>query len=415
MRLLLLYPRLPYPPDKGDKIRTCHQFEYLSNRHEVWCACFIDDRSDWAHVDRCARRCRKFEAFGLVRGVALGGGALSLARGRSLTEGYLRDGRMMGVVREWSRHAEFEAVLCFGSGMGVYALGADAKRRCVDLCDLDSAKWADYAARRPPPGKWLYELEARRVGLLERELIERFDATILITGSEANGTSRAANSSRIHIVGNGVDSVFAGACGVPAREPVLAFVGAMDYWPNQDAVSWFAETVWAELRRRVPKAEWVIVGRNPPRRVRRLSGLPGVSVTGRVPEVVSYLRGTRVVVAPMRVGRGIQNKVLEGMACQRPVVATSVAARGIAERSLSGLTIADSPGKTVDRLETLLSKPGCAEEEGTAARRWVEAHFRWGDKLAELEQILQASSYGDDYLTLSAAQVKEPVPAEVPA
>jgi len=388
MRLLLLYPRLPYPPDKGDKIRTYHQFSFLSQRHEVWCACFVDDLADWQHVGDCARRCEQFEAVPLPHWASLGQGLVSLVRGRSLCQGYLHSRRMKQIVAAWSRQTDFDAVLCFGSGMGPYGLRARAGRRCLDLCDLDSLKWRQYARRRLGPAAWLFALEGRRVAKLERALAAEFDALTLITGPEAERLRSRTEVMKIHVVGNGVDTAEQAGCGPPARQPLIAFVGAMDYWPNADAVCWFADRVWPELRRCVPGVEWMIVGRNPGRRVRGLAGRPGVVVTGRVPEVISYLRGARVVIAPLRVAPGLQNKVLEGMACGRPVVASPAAARGIAEESLPGLTVAGSPDDMLVALEMLLTDYEQAEQEGRAARAWVGENFRWADRLEELERII---------------------------
>ncbi|UCG32829.1 MAG: TIGR03087 family PEP-CTERM/XrtA system glycosyltransferase [Phycisphaerales bacterium] len=388
MRLLLIYPRMPYPPERGDKIRTSHQFAFLAERHEVWCACFVDDLADWAHVGDCARMCAQFEPVPLSPWWSAAKGLVNLLRSRSVSEGYLESTRMKGVVDHWSRRTDFDAVLCFGAGMGPYGLRARARRRCLDLCDLDSLKWRDYARRRHAPARWLYAWEHRRVAELEMAQVDQFDAVTLITRHEASGLRARLDKANIHVVGNGVETAQQAGCGVPAREPVIAFVGAMDYWPNEDAVCWFADSVWPALQRRVPEAEWIIVGRNPRRRVSRLGDRPGIMVTGRVPDVVSYLRGARVVIAPLRVARGLQNKVLEGMACGRPVVASRDAARGIAEESLPGLAVADTREEWISTLEQLLVVDSYAEQEGLAAQAWVRENFSWPEQLERMERIL---------------------------
>jgi sugar transferase (PEP-CTERM/EpsH1 system associated) len=388
MRLLLLYPRMPYPPDKGDKIRTFHQFAFLAERHEVWCACFVDDLADWAHVGDCARTCAQFEPVPLSPRWSAARGLVSLLHGRSVSERYLDSAGMKRVVDHWSRQTCFDAVLCFGAGMGPYGLRARAKRRCLDVCDLDSLKWRDYAERRRAPARWLYALESRRVTELEQAQAERFDAVTLISKHEAAVLRDRLVRVNIHVVGNGVETEQQAGCGAPAREPVIAFVGAMDYWPNVDAVCWFADQVWPALRHRVPEVEWIIVGRNPRRRVRRLGTRPNIVVTGRVPDVVSYLRGARVVIAPLQVARGVQNKVLEGMACGRPVVASRQAAAGIAEESLPGLTVADTREEWISALEQLLIVDSYVEQEGLAARAWVRENFSWPERLEHMERIV---------------------------
>ena len=396
MRLLLLYPRLPYPPHKGDKIRTYHQFTYLTERHEVWCACFVDDRADWQHVQRCVHRCRGFAAIRLSSIAGLASGAVSMCAGRSVTEGFYQDRRMGDLVASWSADGKFDGVLCFGSGMAGYGLQARAGQRTLDLCDVDSAKWGDLAARRAGPGRWLYSREAERLARLECELAGEYDSVVLISEEERALLRNQAPHATTHVVGNGVDSCQGEVCGPPACDPVIAFVGAMDYWPNQDAVLRFANEVWPLLRERVPDAEWIIVGRNPSRRVCRLGDRAGITVTGSVPEVHSYLRGARVVIAPLRAARGVQNKVLEGMACGRPVVATSHAATGISAKGAPGLEVVDSPRDMVAALESLLTEPGRAEQAGAAARVWVAEHFDWNDRLARLDRILTGETEDGD-------------------
>jgi len=303
---------------------------------------------------------------------------------------------MDDLVASWCGDREFDGVLCFGSGMARYGLQARAGRRTLDLCDVDSAKWSDLAARRMGPSRWLYSREAERLGRHECKLAEEYDSVVLISEEERALFRNLAPHAATHVVGNGVDACQGEACGPPACDPVMAFVGAMDYWPNQDAVLWFAEDVWPLLRQRVPDAEWIIVGRNPSRRVCRLANRAGITVTGSVPEVHSYLRGARVVIAPLRAARGVQNKVLEGMACGRPVVATSHAATGISAHGAPGLEVVDTPGEMVAALEALLTEPGRAEQAGAAARAWVAEHFDWDDRLARLDRILTGETEDGD-------------------
>ena len=388
MRLMLLYPRLPYPPNKGDKIRTYHQLSYLASRHEVWCTCLVDDVRDWAWAPEVQRLCHRFVAYGLDCWTARWRGLAAAARGRSLTEGILDDGRVRALVDRWCDQAYFDAVVCFGSGMGPYGRLVPAGRRVLDLCDLDSLKWADYAQRRTRVLRPLFGAESQRVAELEQRLLDEFDAVTLVTEQERRASPAFAGHPKVHVVGNGVDHGALSACGEPAAEPVVTFVGALDYWPNVEGVCWFASEVWPRVRRSVPRAEWVIVGRRPGHKVLRLGRLDGVQVEGEVPEVVSYLRGSRVVVAPLLTGRGIQNKVLEGMAAGRPVVATRQAAEGITNESIAGLRVAATAEELAAALIEYLSLDVMARSSGAEGQRFVRAHYSWAARMEQFERVV---------------------------
>ncbi|UCG16785.1 MAG: hypothetical protein JSV19_01870, partial [Phycisphaerales bacterium] len=280
MNILHLAHRLPYPPNKGDKVRSYHQIAHLARNHAVWCACFVDDPADLVHVDRLRSLCREVAAIRLFKPVAALGGLWNLTTGGTFTEGFYQHLHMLRTLQRWNRTVDFDAVLVFSSGMAPYARYVDAPRKIVDFCDLDSQKWSAYARRGAGPRAPLFRLEARRLARHELEWLDAFDAAVVITDAEAADLIHSPLRHKVHTVSNGVDPPAGCDRIAPPDQPVVGFVGAMDYPPNVDAVRWFAETTWPLIIRRVPGARFEIVGRYPTRPVRELSRIEGVEVIG---------------------------------------------------------------------------------------------------------------------------------------
>lgn len=356
----------------------------------------------------------------MVRGLA------GLLRGGTMTESFYASPGMQDVLREWCESTRFDAVVAFSSSMAPYALAVPTNRRVLDLCDLDSQKWMDYAAASHGPARWFYRTEGRRLALQERSWIDILDATLLITVAEAELLDGVVRPERIHIVGNGVNlpdvgqvcfhpriampdersdefgttaSPWVSPAGkrcqmIPAevscssRRPTVGFVGAMDYRPNVDAVCWFVSKCWKRIRRDSPDALFRIVGRLPVRRVRKLSSVPGVEVVGSVESAMAQVQMFDVSVAPMRIARGLQNKVLEAMACRKPVVLTSGAATGIGAKDGEEYLIADRPDEIVRLVTRLLGDPAERERIGQAARRFVAVHHSWEESLRKFELVV---------------------------
>ena len=246
------------------------------------CACFVDDPADLVHVDAASRNCEALVALPLRPSWRALRGLWGLLRGETITEAYYRTSAMEATLKRWCASVSFDAVVAFSSSMAQYAMQVPAGRRVLDLCDLDSRKWLDYARSSSIPGAWIYRREGERLARKERDWIEAFDATLLITAEEAAGLEPTPEPGRIHIVGNGVPLPRLTETRQDST-PVVGFVGMMDYRPNIDAVCWFTRECWPAIRAVCPQAIFRIVGRNPTRAVRGLGLLPGVEVTGSVP------------------------------------------------------------------------------------------------------------------------------------
>ena len=392
--LLYLVHRLPYPPNKGDKLRSYHLLKHLVQRHRIYLGTFVDDPDDWQHLDVLRGLCAEVFALPLnsrLRRVASLGG---LATGQALTLRYYQSQRMQQWVARTVAAQPMAASLVFSSSMAPYAERHPELPMLLDLVDVDSAKWSAYADQHRGPLAWLYRREGRALLAYERSAVARSSQSFLVTDKEvALFQSLAPEVGRqVETSCNGVDAeYFAPDAGRPnpfsIDELPLVFTGAMDYWPNADAVCWFVDAVLPQVRQRWPSARLHIVGRNPTPAVRALAS-EAVSVTGTVPDVRPYLQHAAVVVAPLRLARGVQNKVLEAMAMARPVVAATTCVQAIDAQPDRDILAAETAHEHAVKIEQLLAQPGRGQAIGLAARECVLQHYSWPARLAGLDRCL---------------------------
>jgi sugar transferase (PEP-CTERM/EpsH1 system associated) len=393
--ILFLAHRIPYPPHKGDKIRSWHFLRGLSKRFTVHLGTFVDDQDDWQHVGTLREICGEVCVRPLVPRMARLRSLAGLARGRALTIDYYRDEHLSAWVRDLARKRPLAGVFVYSSSMAQYAAQLTfpaSVPRILDLCDVDSDKWRQYASGRTGPLRWLYAREGRLLEIAERHYAGQFDWTLVIADVEAELMRRIAPeaSDRIRVLPNGVDTEYFNPervwpCPFPAGSRPVVFTGAMDYHPNVDGVKWCAAEVLPRVRAQVPEASFWIVGSNPADEVRALGRSGDVTVTGRVPDVRPYLAHAAVVVAPLRIARGVQNKVLEAMAMARPVVSTPQAAQGLGA-STAALTIESDPQAFADGVVKILTRP--AQRAVTEARRLAKDHFCWDTNVRLLADLL---------------------------
>jgi sugar transferase (PEP-CTERM/EpsH1 system associated) len=397
--ILFLAHRLPYPPDRGDKIRAWNFLSHLTARHPVHLGCFVDDPRDFEHLDAMRERCAGAYFARLNRrtaGLRCVGGVL---RGVPLTVPYYRDRGLQAWVDEVLRRAAPKTAFVYSSAMAQYVMDADAGparpvRRVMDFVDVDSDKWRQLATMSPWPRSWVYRREAQKLLAFERRVAGLFDSSLFVSGQEAGLFRRLAPecNGKVHHVLNGVNHEFFSPelrfdNPFPARRNVLVFTGVMNYQPNVDAVVWFARRVLPRLRQSGLDPRFVIVGRDPQPEVRSLEDLPGVEVTGRVDDVRPYLAHADIVVAPLRVARGIQNKVLEAMAMAKPVVVTPQALEGIEAAGDREVAVAEDESFFADHVLRLIgSEEGAAM--GRRARQRVIADYSWAPSLRRLDSIV---------------------------
>ena len=393
--LLFLAHRIPYPPNKGDKIRSYHLLKYLASHYRVHLGTFIDDVDDWRYVDAvkalCADTC--FVKLNPLRARALS--LLGLFSGKPLTLTYYRSRDLQRWVRKTVAAHSIQRVVAFSSAMAQFADEYTQVRRVMDFVDVDSDKWAQYAASKPWPMNWVYRRESEALLRYERSVAERWDASVLVSNDEADLFRRLVphTAARVSGISNGVDSEYFSpqhdyANPYPAGGAVLVFTGAMDYWANIDAVVWFACEVFPQVRTQIKDARFYIVGSRPSVEVQALGRRDGVSVTGAVPDVRPYIHYAAAAVAPLRIARGIQNKVLEALSMARPVIATPAAAEGLISRPEQALWVADAAQDYAQRCIALL-RGEIAPQVGAAGRRCVIEHYSWTGNLARFSELLE--------------------------
>lgn len=390
--ILFLAHRIPYPPDKGDKIRAWRFLERFARRFDVHLAAFIDDPRDRAHEAHLKSLCASVTLARLDPTAARMRSAASLLKGEPLTFGYFRDGGLSAAVQRL-RSRPLALEYAFSSSTAPYLEPAvQGRPRIADICDADSEKWLDYALSRRGLMRMVYRREFARLAACETDIINRFDAALAISAAEGSVLMGRPGVRRpVLTIGNGVDVAYFGGGagdGAPADAGDVAFVGAMDYRPNIDAAIWFLDHVWPAVRAARPGARFSIVGARPARRLKVRAGAHGVCVTGRVADVRPYLHSAKAVVAPLMIARGVQNKVLEAMAAGRPIVATSAANIGIEAAPGSEILIANEAVGFAAAVIGLLERPQEAAALGAAARTRAIRDFGWDAQLARLDSLV---------------------------
>lgn len=395
--LLLISHRFPYPPDRGEKIRLWHLIQHLAQSHRIFLGCLVDDERDWQHLARLDAVCAEIGCFGIDKRRQKIRALARLRPGRPLMLDYYDHPGLRRWIAALAARESIDLAYVFSTAMAPYALGLPGVRRILDMVDVDSEKWADYAREAAWPASVVWGREARTLRAYERHAALACERTLLVTAAEAARFAELAPESRgrVAVLENGVDLDFfappdsPSATPYPQPGPWLALVGNMDYPPNEDAAAWFAREILPLLRRGSDPStapRLAIVGANPGPQIQSLGALPGVLVTGRVADVRPYLTHAAAVVAPLRIARGVQNKVLEGMAMARPVVASTQAFQGIRATPGRDLLVGDGAAAIAALVAEVLD--GGHEGLGAAGRLAVERHYAWADQLAGLDSIL---------------------------
>jgi polysaccharide biosynthesis protein PslH len=396
--LLYLVHRIPYPPNKGDKVRSFNLLRQLALNHRVHLGCFVDRPEDMQYVARLKEWCVDLHAVRLQPQRARIASLYGLVSGEALSLPYYRSAALHRWVEATVASNGISDAVVFSGPMAQYLDVPGLRRRVVDFCDVDSAKWTQYATGRRWPMSWLYRREGERLLAFERLAARRSDASVFVTESEAALFRRAAPevADAVVAIQNGVDADYFSPAAAhddpyPDGGPVILFTGAMDYWPNVDAVCWFAQEVLPRILERHPDARFYIAGMNPAPEVRALAG-GHVFVTGMVADIRPWLAHADVVVAPLRVARGIQNKVLEAMAMGKAVVASTTCAAGLSAVSGRDLVTADGAEAFVHAVDALIADAPLRERTGALARECVLARYSWSAHFRHFDILLDGNA-----------------------
>lgn len=383
-RVLYVTHRVPFPPDKGDRIRNFHVLRQLAQRARVWQVALADEpvtTEARAALDKLCERVAVIPVGKWSQRIRAG---LSAVGGGSLSEGAFQSSEARRVVGQWVQEAGFEAALVSTGALAPYLHPLRDVPTFVDLVDVDSQKWIDFAAATTGLKRWLYRFEGHRLRRLEQNLPTWVTGVSLVSRHEADVFESFAGLGTATVATNGVDLDYFRPTPEVVERTAVAFVGALDYLPNVDAAVWFAREVWPNVRRGHPNAEFRVIGRKPAPAVQRLAEIAGVNVVGQVPDVRSYVADAAVVVVPMRLSRGLQNKVLEALAMGKAVVAAPPALAALRTEPGTHLLSATAPNEWAELVGELLASPDRRRELGGAGRRFVEEHHHWDRCLRSL-------------------------------
>lgn len=394
--VLMLCHRIPYPADKGDKIRNLHILRALQQVADIHLGCFIDSPFDLQYQNQLTAEVT--ELFCLYRPPHLGilHATKGILTGQAITSAWFSDYRMQAWVDRIAPATD--AVFVSSSAMVQYC---NAKPfpvpSMIDLVDVDSDKWRQYAQKSSVFQRWIYQREARLIARQEASAAVLFDNVALVSDNEAacfRQNHPSVPSSKVHGISNGVDTEFYD----PARinTPIVAgrivFTGEMNYKPNVDAVLWFVAEVWPQISQQLPFATFIIVGRNPVPAIQALAQNDNIQVTGRVEDVRPWLGSAALVVAPMQLGRGIKNKVLEAMAMAKPIVATPQAMLGLQRLpETQALVVASTASDFACACLQQIARPSALVP---AHRSYVQTVFSWQHTLTPLFSLLFTSTNG---------------------
>ena len=391
MQILFLTHRLPYPPDKGERIRAFHELRYLAKRHEVDLFCFADSQKSAENKQVLQGICRSIYVEVLKRPIRLLRAAGNFFADRPLSFGFFHSRKLDARVRQALCERDYDLIFVYCSSMGYAIPYPTPAPLVVDFVDADSQKFKQYAARSGSLRRWLYAREARLVAAAEQSLGHMAALSFAVTEHDAKELCAEDPKFRVEVVTNGVQ--------VPdpahphdqdeLRElkPFALFVGTMNYPPNADAANYFAREILPLVRQTHPDLKFVVVGRDPDRQVRQLSNIPGVVVAGEVPDVFRYFRNADVSVAPFRISQGFHNKIAESLAVGTPVITTSRAMAGIGLSEREGLFVADTAESFAGEASRVLtdSHLRCELREGAAV---VRQRLSWDLPLSRMEQLM---------------------------
>jgi sugar transferase (PEP-CTERM/EpsH1 system associated) len=387
--ILYVAHRVPFPPDKGDRIRTYQILRWLASRATVHLACLADEAVDAATSDALGRLAERVAIVPIGARSRWTGALGSLLCGRTATEGAFASRSLSALLEAWGREKQFAVTIASASSMAPYLRlpSLRATPAVIDLMDVDSQKWFDYAASSGWPRSWLYLLEGTRLRRMEQELCTWSAGLVLSSTAEETLFRETVGDGPVQAINNGVDLDYFHALDASC-EPHCVFVGALDYRPNVDAACWFCREVWPSIMRHRPDATVALVGRRPAAAVQELASIPGVEVVGQVPDVRPAMSRASVVVAPLRIARGVQNKVLEGLATAKAVVASPAALCGVKARPGEHLLAATTSAEWVAAILRLFDSPELRTTLGSAGRNYVEANHRWERCLEPLGPLL---------------------------
>ena len=388
MRILYVCHRFPYPPKRGGKIRPFNMIRHLSRSHEVTVCSLSRSDTESAEAQGIAPFCAEFHLAQVNDRVQMLRMIASLPTPITASASYFHSARLARTINRLLAESRFDLIFVHCSSAAHYVRNVRGVPKILDFGDMDSQKWLEYAQYKPFPLSAGYRWEGMRLHAEERQLARRFDFCTATTRAEWETLKELAVDTPNDWFPNGVDSEFFAPAVAAYDADTIVFVGRMDYYPNQQSMFDFCANVLPRLRAQRPTVKLQIVGADPSPAVRRLGELPGITVTGSVADVRPYVTRAALTVAPLRIARGTQNKILEAMAMGVPVVCSHVAARGVDAVSGTHLLATGTPEETCAAILGILEHPRERARLADAARARVLSHHAWANSMKRLDAII---------------------------
>ena len=390
MNILFVCHRMPFPPNRGGKIRPFHMIRHLSEKHDVLVASLAESEQELREGAGLKAYCKDLIVEVIPPAIRWARTIAALGSSTPSSAAYFWSPRLHRRIRQAVRGVRLDLIFVHCAFVGRYVLDYEARQRIIDFGDLDSGKWFDYSRHRAFPLSLGFGLEARKLRSYERFLAARFDHCTVTTQGELDEYRTIGVPTTGSVIPNGVDTTyFRQTVHEAGDSSVIAFLGRMNYYPNVDGVLYFAQEVFPLIRQKMPKAVFRIIGSNPTREVDSLANHSGIEVTGSVPDVRPYLKDVALTIAPLRIARGTQNKILESMAMRIPVVATPQAAKGVQAEHGRHLLVASNAHDFADRVVVLLDSPKLRGELAQAAYDQLKRGHMWSESCTLLDRLVE--------------------------
>ena len=397
MRVLVLTHRLPYAPNRGDRLRAYHMLQGLKDRAEVELVSLVHDDEEASHVDEVRSFVSQVTTVRVPKLRNYVRSAMTLLGETPLTHGLLDAPGMTGVLNEVCRLRRPDVVFAYCSGMARFALQPplDGIPLVLDFVDVDSQKWRDMAAASRPPLSWIYAREAATLGAFEARAATRAVSALVVNAREAAVARGLAPDANVRVLNNGIEIARLHPPAAAADSARVVFCGVMNYSPNDEGMQWFVRHVWPTVHAARPDATLAIVGSDPTATLKTLcAGEPSIHVTGRVADVREWLWESAVGIAPLHVARGVQNKALEAIAAGLPIVITEAVAGGLPNVAAHASSVANTPAQFAHQVLALLALT--PDERRARARRSDLSQLTWPQTLEPLWPILESAAHAND-------------------
>jgi sugar transferase (PEP-CTERM/EpsH1 system associated) len=389
MKVLFLCHRFPYPPRSGANVRAFHIIRHLSaTGHDVTVASLARSSREEQEASGIARYCRHYEMVRVHEPMQAARMLMRLPTATPSTMGFFYSPALARRVRELLAGDRFDLIYAYCSSMAQYVAGIRGTPKILDFLDMDSQKWLDYARFKSFPLAAGYWLEGKKLEREEKRVAREFDLCTTITRTEWETLESYGTGAATDWFPNGVDSDYFSPGAETYDADAICFVGRMNYYPNQECMVDFCTNVLPRIRARRPQVKLLIIGAEPSRAVRRLADLSGVTVTGSVPDVRPYLRRSALMVAPLNIARGIQNKILEAMAAGVPVVASRVAAGGVDAVPDEHFLVAGTHEEYARCALRILEDAAFRQQLSAAGRKRMLSHHSWERAMRRLDAII---------------------------